>query len=389
MSNASSSGQDDRFSLVASFYGPGNVTSWLCTVASVFVTWSLNVEYRRKDSISTDLIFALAIPGVAAGHVTYMMFIPGPGEHETIQQLFTSLEPGIVQRAAAAEAALNVCETFAAAAVALIFVSMIHGHLKRTLAVLAVGLLAFSAEAMVFVQTRGSGVSVSNLSRPFLFNFFEVMVSILAFLTAWVSIFAMLIIWLRSRKIDPPESQVRLEPAESTMASNSHAVGEEAAEAARAKYRQERLERDAKSMKALTIASFFFIPTAYVFSFFGAYGVFGATDFMSSLSWTARLPFFVPRSATGITELDQMVSVCTGIVALLFSLWHAFKSQREENKRLREESRTRQRQNLARMTCLLRQVQEQLDQAQDESERQVLLYRRDVLTAAISTMDQG
>ena len=385
MSNASSPGQDDRFSLVASFYGPGNVTSWLCTVTSVFVTWTLNIEYRRKDSISTDLIFALAIPGVAAGHVIYMLFFPGPGEHETIRQLFTSLEPGIVQRAAAAEAALNVCETFAAAAVALVFISMVHGHLKRTLAVLAAGLLAFSAEAIVFVQTTGSGVSVSNLSRPFLFNFFEIMVSILAFLGAWVSIFAMLIVWLRSRAIDQPESQIGLEPAETTTASNSHAGGEEEAEAARAKHRQEGWERDAKWMKALTMASFFFVPAGYVCSFFGAYGAFGVTDFMSSLSWTARLPFFVPRSATGITELDQMVSVCTGIVALLFSLWHAFKSQKEEQET--EERRTRQSEILANTICLLRQVQEQFDQAQDASERQLLLNRRDALMEIIFTMD--
>jgi ABC-type spermidine/putrescine transport system permease subunit II len=88
MTNTSSS--SEHFSLVASFYGPGNIISWLCTVASVFITWCLNRQYRRKDSISVDFIFALVVPGVAVGHVIYMMFFSGDAEHESVQQLFTS-----------------------------------------------------------------------------------------------------------------------------------------------------------------------------------------------------------------------------------------------------------------------------------------------------------
>jgi hypothetical protein len=164
MSHDTLSSQADRFSLVESFYGPGHIISWLCILASIFITWCFNPEYRCKDNISTDFIFALAVPSVAAGHVIYMVFFSSPDRRVTIQQLFTSTEGEIVQRAAAAEAALNVCETFAAAAVWLVFISMLHVHLKRTLAVLIVGLLSFATEAVVFVQTRDLDVSASNLS---------------------------------------------------------------------------------------------------------------------------------------------------------------------------------------------------------------------------------
>ncbi|EWG48736.1 hypothetical protein FVEG_08415 [Fusarium verticillioides 7600] len=133
----------ERFSLVASFYGPGNIASWLCMVVSVLTTWCLNTEYRRKDSISADLVVVLAVPGVAAGHAIYMLFF-GSSNHQSILHLFTSTDSEVVRHAAAAEAALDVCETFSAIAVLLVFVSMFFGHLKRTLAVVAVGLLAFS-----------------------------------------------------------------------------------------------------------------------------------------------------------------------------------------------------------------------------------------------------
>jgi hypothetical protein len=104
---------NNRFSLVASFYGPGNIISWLCTVASLLLTWCLHAQHRRKDTITTDFIFALAVPCVAAGHAISIIFFPAPGgPRHTIEQLFTSPDDDLIRRAAAAEAALNVCETF-------------------------------------------------------------------------------------------------------------------------------------------------------------------------------------------------------------------------------------------------------------------------------------
>jgi hypothetical protein len=103
--------------------------------------------------------------------------------------LFTSTELGTTQQAAATKAPLTVCETFATAAVALVFIAMLRGHLKRTLCVLFVGLLAFSTEAVILIQTRGINVAASNLVRPFLFNFPVIIISILAFPAVWVPVF--------------------------------------------------------------------------------------------------------------------------------------------------------------------------------------------------------
>ncbi|KAF5656987.1 hypothetical protein FCIRC_13421 [Fusarium circinatum] len=195
---------------IASFYGPGNIASWLCMVVSVVTTWCLNAEYRCKDSITADLVAVLAVPGVAAGHTIYMLFF-GNSNHESILHLFTSADSEVVKHAAAAEAALDVCETFSAIAVLLVFVSMFFGHLRRTLAVVTVGLLAFSTEAVVFTQMKGVSVSDTNLTRPFLFNFFEVMVSLVVFVAVWLAVFSILIMWLRLGIVEEPEEQKEME----------------------------------------------------------------------------------------------------------------------------------------------------------------------------------
>ncbi|KAH7247457.1 uncharacterized protein BKA55DRAFT_571880 [Fusarium redolens] len=400
----------ERFSLVASFYGPGNITSWLCMVISVFVTWCFNTQYRRKDSINTDLIFVLVVPGVAAGHVIYMIFFSGVVEHQPAQELFTSSDSQIVQHAAAAEAALNVCETFSAVAVLLVFISMCHGHLKRTLAVVVVGLLAFSTEAVVFVQTRGVRVSDSNLTRPFLFNFFEVMVSLLIFLGVWLSAFGIMVLWLRLRTIDTPEEQIYRESADSqlemdirsTLRSqvgdiNSTLMWGNQLQAVETLQLGETDSLDQRVMMPLTMVSMVFLPLSLLVTLASMSfptRIFGATSFISSPSWAALVLFFVPKSATSITELDQIVSVCIGSTALLFSVWEAFKSQRKEDERARRENRqraadgrrTRRQRELTYALYLLRRVNHQLDQTEDETERQVLLDRRNILMINMSRM---
>jgi hypothetical protein len=178
----------DRFSLVSSFYGPGTVGSWLCILASVFVTWTLNIKSRRCGSITNDFIAALSMPAVAAGHVFYLLFTAQRpvqlGEYSLPDQsdLFTNALPIVARYAASVEAPLNVCETFAAAALALIPIAGLARQTWRAVCVLVVGLLAFSTEAIIFAQTSGIAVSDSDLARPFLFNFYDLMPLMLAFL---------------------------------------------------------------------------------------------------------------------------------------------------------------------------------------------------------------
>src|SRR4051812_18833480 len=105
----------DRLSLVSSLYGPGSIGCWLCTIASVFVSWTLNTESRHRDSITNDFIAALAIPLVATAHLFYLLFSPqrtaqlGEYAHFNQASLLTSPFPIAAQYAAAVEAPLNVC----------------------------------------------------------------------------------------------------------------------------------------------------------------------------------------------------------------------------------------------------------------------------------------
>jgi hypothetical protein len=408
---------NNRFFLVASFYGPGNIISWLCTVASLFVTWCLHAQHRRKDTITTDLIFALAVPSVAAGHAIAIIFFPAPSERQqTIGELFTAPDDDVVQRAAAVEAALNVCETFSMIAVALIFVSIFHGHLKRTLAVLAVGLFAFSTEAVVFVQARGRfSVASSNLSRPFLFNFMEVMICIMAFLALWTCVFSGLTTWLRLAR---SQEQWELVAAEARLRAHCLAAirslgRADGALGARGDTRRfgnasqifsatqqdeirRRLarKRETRAMSLLTYASFPFVILSFVASSITPFGLLGVTAYMSSLSWTARLPFFIPKSATGITELDQTFALCIGVVGLLYNLLHAFRSRRKEEEILDrgdrqkddEELAAKQQRTMSLALNVLQLLEEQLGQAADERERGALLERRNQFLDRISRM---
>ncbi|KAK4236558.1 hypothetical protein C8A03DRAFT_35527 [Achaetomium macrosporum] len=188
---------NDRTSIVSSFCGPGTVGSWLCILASVFVTWTLNLDGRRRDSITNDFIAALSMPAIAAGHVFYLLFSAQRsaelGEYASLSQrdLFTNPLPLVARYAAAVEAPLNVCETFSAMALSLFVIAALRHHTRRAICVLIVGLSAFSTESITFAHTSGIAMSESNLARPFLFNFFEAMVLILAFLA--VSLAALLV----------------------------------------------------------------------------------------------------------------------------------------------------------------------------------------------------
>jgi hypothetical protein len=61
------------YSLVSSFYGPGNAGCWLFTICSLFVSWTINIKTSRKDVISNDFITVLLYPTVAAGHIVYQL----------------------------------------------------------------------------------------------------------------------------------------------------------------------------------------------------------------------------------------------------------------------------------------------------------------------------
>jgi hypothetical protein len=218
------------------------------------------------------------------------------------------------------------------------------------------------------------------------------MVSILAFLVVWLSVFGILMLWLCIHPINYREEQILLETADSQLETATSQLETDtrtahirlatftvlAAESA------QETHLETASMLFITTLSGPFLPISLAVAMFNAFGTFGLTDFMSSLNWTARLPFFIPQSTTGLSELDQMFSVCIGIFALFFSLWHAFKSQRHEKERVRREES--EKRGLIRVLHSLRQLNEHLGQTQDEAERRMLLNRREILAANMSRL---
>ncbi|KAK4640924.1 hypothetical protein QC761_0096940 [Podospora bellae-mahoneyi] len=63
----------DEFSDISSLYGPGNIGSWYCLLGSVTITWLYNHNQHGKDTLTNDLIAALAFPAVASGHALHLI----------------------------------------------------------------------------------------------------------------------------------------------------------------------------------------------------------------------------------------------------------------------------------------------------------------------------
>lgn len=64
-------GSGDRFSQVSSLYGHGTIAAWCLTILSVLVSWTLHPSKRKSGTIDMDLLAALTLPAVAAGHLMF------------------------------------------------------------------------------------------------------------------------------------------------------------------------------------------------------------------------------------------------------------------------------------------------------------------------------
>lgn len=59
---------------VSSLYGPGAFFGWLCTILSVSISWTFNLDQKGQDTIDNDLIAALLFPSIAAIHFHYVFW---------------------------------------------------------------------------------------------------------------------------------------------------------------------------------------------------------------------------------------------------------------------------------------------------------------------------
>ena len=313
----------DRFSRVSSLYGPGTVGCWLCTVASVFVTWTLNIDFRRRDSITSDLIAALAMPAVAASHVIFLLFfaVPAPSRiYFSRAELLSSEDPAIIQFAAAVEAPLNLCETFAAVALGFFPIAALLGNWKRAVSVMAVGLFCISVESIIFLQAPTVEAVRSNLARPYLFNFPAIMTSIFAFLGVALALSVVVL----------GAASVRV------LARNGNAATTTEVERG-ARWRLLVLTRGESRLLFETLLmlplllSIVVIPLSTGSVFLTGTGLLGATQYMNVElpHWASRILFFIPRSGNDLSELDQAMSLAVGAVTLIFSVYDAYKTRRK------------------------------------------------------------
>lgn len=154
----------ERFELVSSLTGPGNLTCWFLLLLSVLVSWTLNPRTARRDTITNDLLAVLLLPLVAVAHLLHQLYSRGSS-----RELFTGFTRDDVRAVAAIEAPLAVCERFVVCASVMFCVAAWRRQRRRMGLVLGVGGLCFAAEVPLWMFGLGYG-SGSSLVRPYVFQ---------------------------------------------------------------------------------------------------------------------------------------------------------------------------------------------------------------------------
>ena len=237
---------------------------------------------------------------------------------------------------------------------------------------LVVGLLAFSMEVVVFLHLAGVIVAATNLARPFAFNFIAIMVSIFVFLVAALVLFLAIAFW-----VPPPP------PSEADV--NNATQQRQIANTNRRRRQQliaRQIQYDNRAMSHSAWLTIVFLPFTFVTTLLTAIGVFGITDNMSVSEWPSRLAFFIPRTTSHLSDLDQAFTLAVGIVALLFSIRDTFKALREEVKQAAVEEAIELKENRERQKKIshamkhAKELQVRYEECQNEAERMVILQER-------------
>jgi len=298
----------DRFQLVSSLYGPGNFTAWLCTLASVLISWTLHPEYTHKDTITNDVIITLVLPIISAGDFLHQLLIYRDASNLR-PQLVIGANTGLdaLSIASAIEAPLTICEDFSLLAPIFFAIAINRGQHKRSVAFLLVGLQAFSLQIILFILFPGISVNHSNFARPFLFEFLPALVIAIC----WYSMVACIYIIEVICSVLVQRFSFARDPNN--------------------RYRR----RLSGILATLSWVVVFFMSTYLKYGFAG-----NSLHYMRRAyydGWSLR---FVPKSALSMNELDQAVAVLAGLISLLFSILGAVKARRRLNTRRRARNLT-------------------------------------------------
>jgi hypothetical protein len=317
------------YARVDSLYGPGTVGAWLLTVLSVFIGWTLNKNSREKDTISIDFLAVLILPTVAVGHLFYLVaHLP-----TTIAEVLTAEDIDSIQRLAAIEAPLNICETFAIVALMLaaccgpFYAS--GPKWKRLGLILLVGLLSWATEEYLFQQATRRGVRAANtmLSRTYVFLVVPIVGSVWAFIgvclmIALIFAFVTLIRWLKRRSNNAESSGGDHEIPMRPPTSANEVVIDEIYPVTHAEQEQRQIRHESIMMRVMASVTLLYLPTTFLALLMSNYTMKTKSQTLNQNLGQSREPtelFFIPKSSGSLFNLDQALAMATGLLVVIYS----------------------------------------------------------------------
>ncbi|KAE9364758.1 hypothetical protein N431DRAFT_489255 [Stipitochalara longipes BDJ] len=343
-----------RYQLVDSLYGPGTVGACLLTLCAVFVSWTVNVSSRSKDTISIDFIAALLLPAVAAGHLVFQVVrLP-----ISVAEAMIAREVEKQKYASAMEAPLNVCETFSIAALLL---AVCCGpwwesdpKLRRLGLVLVVGLLSWGTENMLFLTATMKGVNLegATLSRPYLFLLAPMMASTWGFFAVTVGIGG--IVWVASRtnaaRAQKNESDLEgggrretknhslqgLHKNKASSGVTQVSVRKMNAQLERALQESRISEHSNRTLWMMSSLSAFYLPSSLLTSILSIH----SSKSRNLKTYSAKF-ILIPSSNGSMSNLDQILALVGGVIVLLAAVRHAYRSRSDKEQSLQKIRRRR------------------------------------------------
>ena len=294
--SSTSATQSNQYDLVSSFYGPGAVEGWYLATLGCLISFSLHPRKRSHDAIAADLTAVLTFPTIAAADlITQVRSYPKEG---------TTL----AQNAASIEATLIVTETFLVIDVVLFLLAVGFKCVRRGCLLATVGLFCFSAECYVYFSPFVKPAIGQQLERLFLIDFGELLISVMVVLSICIICALSLIALFFMMLPDQP----RPRPSERDV------------EATHREWKRD--FEQSRSIKALTIISWVFLPWTALISVF---------PLSSNAVMWSQPPFWlwirtaasriahdlIPKSNTSVKELDQAAALLAGASVLGFNLY--------------------------------------------------------------------
>jgi len=287
----------ERLAKVSSLYGPGTVGGWLFTLLSVLVTWTANPRSRRKDTITNDLIATLTLPTISTIHLLQQIRTSS----HSVRSILTAQDVASLQLAAAIEAPLNVCETFAAVALVLFGISVLSGHLIRGFCILIVGFVSFSTELVLLIGAFRADPSLVTFARPFLFNVEGAMV-----LTTTIAVI-LAIAYLAT-------FFAQLSPTPNVSEQDER------------RFREHLGSRQSSELAVFFLGwliLFLCIPAGALSNGVGNGDLVATYGYIKPSSWAPRLLYFIPKTSCSLSDLDQAVALGAGFTTFAFSSYEA------------------------------------------------------------------